>query len=289
MGYPTIPRDLSSCHPMPEVSAKLWWVFKDRVDCMLKTLHVPTADKLMVQNSFNKNEECLVFAIYLSAVTSLSEEECYHQLQQNRQYLVNLYQDALNQALMNADFLRTTNTQVLQALLLMLNVTKGRTDPQLFYILVGVAIRIAQRMGLHRDGSITGLDPFDTEINRRLFWQIPPLDGFAGQFAGTGSGIDMMSWDTKTALNVNDTDLWPGMPEPPIERKGATEMLFHLVKASFVGFYKQFAEEIKVFDGDKAEDAEARASKELMRSRSFSSRSFCGIVIRWTRYISSAL
>lgn len=44
------------------------------------------------------------------------------------------------------------------------------------FVLSGMTIRLAQTMGLHRDGKALGLSPFETELRRRLWWHIVHLD-----------------------------------------------------------------------------------------------------------------
>ncbi|QIW94489.1 hypothetical protein AMS68_000007 [Peltaster fructicola] len=264
LGVPQAQRDLTEHHPSQADTAVLWHLYKDRVDAVVKLLHIPTAELLMAKTFFTKTEECLIFAIYSFAVSSLTEAECMQVLHQDRNHLVTLYRECLNQALLNADFLRTTNLQVAQALMLLLTMSRGRTDAQLFWILVGVVIRIAQRMGLHRDGSLTGLNPFDTEMHRRLFWQLPALEGFAAQFAGIGaSSLDTLFWDTKKPLNINDADIWPGMTEVPIERKGATEMIFLLVRSCFSSFYKTFSADLRTLESSQDEEHYKQVSARI--------------------------
>lgn len=52
----------------------------------------------------------------------------------------------------------------------------GRHDAHVTCVLSGVCIRIAQKMGLHRDGQLLGLPPFDTEMRSRVWWNIVLLD-----------------------------------------------------------------------------------------------------------------
>ncbi|KAF7194520.1 Transcription factor vrtR1 [Pseudocercospora fuligena] len=98
---------------------------------------------------------------------------------------------------------------------------------------------IGQRMGLHRDGEDMGLSPFDVQMRRRLFWQLLPLDGLSGQLSGTGIAISADSWDTKQPLNVNDEDIWPGMEAPPVEKKGATDMIFCRARSEIGKFHQK--------------------------------------------------
>ena len=116
---------------------------------------------------------------------------------QSRTTLMSKYQYAVRQALINASWLETTEILVMQAFVLFLIAVRTQIDPHTFWIMTGVAVRIAQRIGLHRDGESLSLPPFDVEIRRRLFWQLLPLDGYAGQVSGTGISIAPNSWDTK--------------------------------------------------------------------------------------------
>lgn len=115
------------------------------------------------------------------------------------------------------------------------------------WILTGIAARIGQRIGLHRDGEILRLPPFETEIRRRLWWQIMFLDGFAEKLAGTGGNV--MMGDTKPPLNLNDSDLFPGMKELPKEHEGATEMMFFLLRTHVGTFLKRTMNAESNFDG----------------------------------------
>jgi len=55
--------------------------------------------------------------------------------------------------------------------------------------------------------------------------------------------------DTKTPLNVNDSDLFPGMKEFPKEHQGATEMMFFLIRCSVGMFLKRNLPTPSLFDG----------------------------------------
>ncbi|KAF2655625.1 hypothetical protein K491DRAFT_704486 [Lophiostoma macrostomum CBS 122681] len=109
------------------------------------------------------------------------------------------------------------------------------------------AKRIAQRLGLHRDGQDLGLSPFDTEIRRRLWWQTLMLDGFAEKLAGTGG--DVFYGDTRIPSNLNDSDLTPGMKELPKEHEGATEMMFFLIRCNLGASMKKTSNLTGNFDG----------------------------------------
>jgi hypothetical protein len=48
----------------------------------------------------------------------------------------------------------------------------------------------------------------------------------ASKLAGAGLPSWLANFDTKMPLNISDSDLSPGMKESPVEKEGATEMLF---------------------------------------------------------------
>ena len=249
------PKSLINFHPTYEYAMRLWGAYIDSVEPILKILHRPTALAVIQRaaaspSSASKSTECLVFAIYHAAVMAMSERDCMEQLGQERSRLLTLYYDTVRYALINVDFLRSTDIQVLQAFVLLLLSVRGRFDPGLFWILSGIAIRMAQRMGLHRDGELIGLGPFDTEVHRRIFWQLPQLDALAGQLCGTGINIEPGSWDTKTPLNINDEDMWPDMKEPPKEHKGATEMILYLARSELGRFYARVKANLGALDKD---------------------------------------
>ena len=107
-----------------------------------------------------------------------------------------------------------------------------RHDTQ--YILTGIAVRLARKMGLHRDGESLGLTPFDTEMRRRLWWQIVHIDFRTADQLGTRPSLDLFSGDAKTPLNVADEDLAPDMTVFPKERNGITSIVPCLIRCEIM-------------------------------------------------------
>lgn len=237
-----LPRNLLEFHPSQVHSKLLWEAYVKNVEPIVRVLHVPTVGAMLETASahpyyMSKADECTLFAIYHFAIVSLSEEYCQQTFGQPRDGLRIRYHNALRQALINASFLRTTQIPVLQAFVLYLLSSKHQRDPQTYWMMTGAAVRIAQRMGLHKDPESHGLPPFDVEVRRRLFCQILPLDGYASQVSGTGITLEPGSWDVKQPSNINDDQIWPGMTSQPEEQKGATEMIFFLARAEIGAWY----------------------------------------------------
>ena len=118
---------------------------------------------------------------------------------------------------------------VLQAFLIHLLSMREVYDSRTLWTLTGVALRMAEGMGLHRDGSVLGLPPFETEMRRRVWWQLKLLDGDMAQLTGFEKfgNFDTDPKSTKLPSNINDDDLYPGMSSPPVPTtNGATDMVF---------------------------------------------------------------
>lgn len=81
-------------------------------------------------------------------------------------------------------------------------------------------------MGYHRDGEMFELTPFETEMRRRIWWQVVMQDSKCAMMSGLNQSLLPNNWDTRAPLNVNDADLFPGSNEPVQPREGPTEMAF---------------------------------------------------------------
>lgn len=106
---------------------------------------------------------------------------------------------------------------------------RPKLDPPSLWILSGVAVRLAQRNGLHRDGPKIGASPYITEMFRRTWWQIIILDGRVAEMSGFRTSLWSQSWDTEYPLNVNDNDFDQDSAVLPPERNEATEMIYCLI------------------------------------------------------------
>lgn len=109
------------------------------------------------------------------------------------------------------------------------------------FVMSGIAVRLARRMGLHRDGISLGLSPFETEMRRRLWWHIVQVDIRVSDIVGTKPSADLFSGDTRMPLNVADEDLVPDMSDLPPERKGITPVVLCLIRCELVDFMRLFS------------------------------------------------
>jgi len=227
---------VTSAHPSPIQIFQLWQIYISNVNPLLKITHTPTLQGQIISASANpakipKPLEALMFAIYFAAITSLTEDEVHSTFGEDKVILLGKYHNATQQALVNAGFMRSTELIVLQALFLYLLCARPYVDPRSMFCLLGMAFRIATRLGLHRDGSQSGLSPFEAEQRRRLWWQIVVFDKRIAEITGsTVTALSSCACDTRMPLNINDADLNVHAKGQPGPYPGPTEMVFCLTR-----------------------------------------------------------
>jgi len=236
--------DLLNLHPLPGQIADYWEIYKDRVDPLVKVLHIPTLEPTVLSaashlSNLSRGFECLLFALYYGATTSLSAHDCLLKLGEEKPVLLARYRFAIEQALARANFLTTEELVVLQAFVIFLICLRRNNDARVIWTLTGLVVRIAQTIGIHRDGSHFGLAPFEVEMRRRLWWQVCVLDTRASEDHGCDPTIVEQSFDTKMPLNINDVDISPDMKDYPKEVQGCTDMSFCLLRFEVANTFRR--------------------------------------------------
>lgn len=113
--------DISTLHPEPAHLFRLWQIYLDNVNPLLKVTHTPTLQPRIIEAANNIGLvdpilEALMFGIYSMATLSLASEECEVKFGMTREHLLTKYQFGCQQALLNCNFLRTTERDCLTAL-----------------------------------------------------------------------------------------------------------------------------------------------------------------------------
>ncbi|KAF2811313.1 uncharacterized protein BDZ99DRAFT_518599 [Mytilinidion resinicola] len=139
-------------------------------------------------------------------------------------------------ALDDADFVQNETLESLQAVVLLLSVTARGSDPRTPWIQLGLAIRIAQAMGIHRDGSHYGLKPVETEVRRRLWAQICLLDLRTAEELGCEPTILEGTYDTRLPTSISDYELSQLELEGSIARHPNQDMPQQLPADSMQGY-----------------------------------------------------
>ncbi|GAD99309.1 C6 transcription factor, putative [Paecilomyces variotii No. 5] len=234
-GYSCFAESLRGFHPSTPQSQLLWNVYQHNVAPVIMIFHKPTLQTLIVKASTNpdaldRTSEAVVFAVYYASVTSMGSEDRQRYLGEDHRSALQRYRFATQQALARAGFLHSRSLPLLQAAVLFFTCLRQPGDSEFVWTMTAAMCRIAQGLGLHRDGSAFQLSPFDTEMRRRLWWHIYLLDWRTAEYHAIGNQIQECSYDTKLPLNINDSDISPESTEPPEERAEFTEMTFCLVR-----------------------------------------------------------
>ena len=209
----------------------------------MKIVHIPslqTAIDKAIGNmeSIPRGFEALMFAIYHIATISLTDDECKDIMGETRIALLRRFLTATKAALSRARFMSTASIVVLQALAIHLISVRDIYEPRALWNLNGIAIRIAEGMGMRIDGKLLGLSPFETEIRRRLWWQLKLHDSRAAELCGQAKFQDFALNNTspQKPANVNDADLYPSMTQAPEESTRPTEMIWCMFRTELASF-----------------------------------------------------
>ncbi|KAI9931205.1 hypothetical protein MW887_010866 [Aspergillus wentii] len=225
-GSPKTNVDLSTMHPPQVQIFKLWQIYLENVNPLLKVTHTPTLQGRIIDAAgkvanISPALEALMFSIYCTSILSLADDECRTLFGSPRKELLKGYQFACQQALLNC---------------------RPDTDPWSLSSLLGMAIRIAQRMGIHNESTYTRHIALEGEMRRRLWWSLAMFDNRICEMSSDPKATVLTPlWDCKTPLNVNDFDIQPEMKAPPAPHDRPTETLFAVLRSELGEFTRHSA------------------------------------------------
>ncbi|KAF8847265.1 hypothetical protein BDZ45DRAFT_637229 [Acephala macrosclerotiorum] len=242
-GYPNTHVNLSTLHPEPAHVFRLWQIYLDNVNPLLKVTHTPSLQVRIVEAVSNLKNidptlEALLFSIYCVATLSLAMDDCQAIFASSKEDLLRRFQFGCQQALQNCRFLRCRDHDCLNALYLYLVSVRPRTVPQSLSSMLGVAIRIAQRMGIDSESALAKCSPFDAELRRRLWWSLVLFDARISEMAGHKTAALAPTWDCRIPLNIDDSDLRSELKEAPLAQGKLTDALFAVVRSKIGNFVR---------------------------------------------------
>jgi len=117
--------DLSTFQPSPAQIFKFWQVYLDNVNPLLKVTHTPSLQARLIDaisntTTINPALEALMFSIYCISILSLTGEQCQTMFVSSKEDLLTRYRFGCQQALLNCEFLRSSDRDCLTALYLYL-------------------------------------------------------------------------------------------------------------------------------------------------------------------------
>ncbi|KAF2667749.1 hypothetical protein BT63DRAFT_457051 [Microthyrium microscopicum] len=262
--------DLHEFHPLPSQIPFLLDMFSENVNFLLQSVHMPTAIKLIRDmrstgmTHVAPNHEALFFSIYYAAITSMEEEDVMTNFNSSKADLSLKFRIGLERALAKADFLNAPDIVLVQAFALFLMLVRRHDSPRYVWMMTGLIIRMAQYLGLQRDGAQFGqLTPYEIETRRKVWWCVCALDLRASEDQGTDLTIAMDSFDTKVPLNINDTDISPETKVMPVEREGLTDMSMARIQVGMITLMRQITASVK--DGSASLDEQGQRLSGLYK------------------------
>ncbi|KAL3418979.1 fungal specific transcription factor domain-containing protein [Phlyctema vagabunda] len=151
--------------------------------------------------------QALVFSVMFSGAVSMDESFILHDFGVPKTNLVDNFKLGTETSLGRANFLRTTKLEILQAFVMYLIPLCRAEVSRAHSVLVGAAIRMAECMGLHRDGEAYGLNLLETHTRRMIWHHLLFLDIRTCEAQGPRPTIRRDDFDTKLPLNADEADL----------------------------------------------------------------------------------
>ncbi|KAF4445867.1 hypothetical protein F53441_10428 [Fusarium austroafricanum] len=267
-GLSTIP--IANYHPPRRIAIRLWKVFVECVDVCAKVVHVPSCEMIVYTVASDPSRATieslgLCFAIYYSSVTALTPEEVLEIIGEEKNQVLHRYRICIEQSLAQADFLDNPTLTLLQALAIYSASMRVHGSGRAVWIMNGLALRAAQSIGLHRDGTKLGLSPFESEIRRRVWWHFLERDGRGAEDYGlqNPSGACPM-YGVEHPRNLHDSDMFPEMTELPPSRPDWTRMTLPLCNVQASRAWAQLFQMSCSPEGLPGEDVRKRVIKEAM-------------------------
>ncbi|VUC32755.1 unnamed protein product [Clonostachys rosea] len=274
VGLPSVVTDNSAdwhqLYPDTQLALILWTTYIENVDPVLKILHIPTMQSAMINmisqpqsNSYSMS--ALAFAVYFAAITSLPEEQLPHLTTEDREVMLQKYKKGINQVITEGQLFNEPDLTVLQALAIFATSLRVHDNSRTVWILVGTTIRLAQSIGIHREGASLRLSPFESEIRLRLWWHLCLLDSRAPEDHGFAT-IESFNHDLRLPLNIDDNQLFPAMEKLPQDSDNWTDTSFAIIQLEIarllhqvlgertrnVDILQELAEKRKIIDDHKA-------------------------------------
>lgn len=176
--------------------------------------------------------EYFVFAIYALALLSLKDDAVLVHLGEDRRTLLGRYKSIIEDGLSRFKVTTTHSLSVLRLFVLYITILFWTGEMLQASSLLGLAVRIAQRMGYHKDPSDFSISPWDQEIRRRVWHHLRLLDTWSAESHGLEMVVSDERVDVALPQSSNDAawDLSEFASSPPHQAtKSFTDMTHFLV------------------------------------------------------------
>ncbi|EXJ58021.1 hypothetical protein A1O7_05444 [Cladophialophora yegresii CBS 114405] len=221
--------------------------FVEKVDPFVKILHKPTLH--LELNHFrrgilaNPTEfQVRLFAVYALGLLPLCSTMVEYRFHESKKGLLSRYRSHVEQGLSQLNLTTTQSLSTLQTFLLYITFLFWTGEMLHVSTLLAVALSMARRMGLNRDGAHFHLNPWEIELRRRLWHHLVLLDAWCVENHGL-QPLLQPGGDSDTSLPLNENDsAWDTsefssyQPQPRNNFTDATISLMHYEFGSLTKF-----------------------------------------------------
>ncbi|CEI70748.1 unnamed protein product [Fusarium venenatum] len=212
--------------PNPNQIRLLGEIYLQRVQPVMSLLHIPSFTDLVTWAAsclidMPPMTRALMWSCFSMAIATLDKGDCEDLLNLDKNEATQLFCNRCKMSLLEADYLVKFDLDTMSSQTL-----HNESEDWIFN---GVLMRMAYKLGLHRDGTEFNLSPFETEMRRRAWWQLTLLE--IGRSALSGLVEPDLPPDRTTRLphNVNDRKLFPGMTEEVVSIDGPADTTYSVM------------------------------------------------------------
>ncbi|KAF4120313.1 Fungal trans [Geosmithia morbida] len=207
--------------PSREVARNLCYYSLSCATCLERVVHVPSfydkLDKIYDRPIESLNQEESHFMALVYSVLALG---CMYNSLDDANTSKMAYRDSIDEGVLLQDITDCRDLTSLQALVFTIFFMQASSNLSACYAFVGIALRSALRMGLHRHLKHSHIDTIEDETRRRVFYVIRQMDIYVSTLLGFPLLLSIEDIDQPYPSEVDDEYLLPGrIPQP---QPGAT-------------------------------------------------------------------
>jgi hypothetical protein len=269
--------ELLAAYP-PKVDAdRLIARYFNAYDPSVHIIHGPSFQKQYHKHWLNPSESSVVWLGLNFAMMTLALQSYSRAADEPPEYrgrclhLSHEYRKLTAQCLQLADITQPI-AQMLETLVLYMQAEYGRSkdcDPGVL-LLTSICVRLAMRMGYHRDPAPhPAITPFQGEIRRRVWTFIRGFDSLISFQFGLPAMIKSDHMDTESPRNLYDDELFEDMKALPPSRPvaEATPMSYMITKSKMTYLFGRIVERSQSLTNPVSYEEAMKADHELREAR----------------------
>ncbi|QIX02548.1 hypothetical protein AMS68_008065 [Peltaster fructicola] len=240
---PVLVDTLTNFHPEPCHIFRLWQIYLDNVNPLLKITHTPSLQPRIIEamgklDSLEPSFEFLLFSIYSIAITSLHEDQCQDLFHTAKDEILARFQTAGQQAMNRCRIWMAATDETLAAFFLFLISLRAQVDVRSLSCMLAVLLRMGHRNGLHIEATSSKYSILEAELRRRLWWNLVIYDNRVCELCNYASSMMTPAWDCAVPSNLSDFELRTEMKAMPDVGQRPTEASFIVLRSRLADFMR---------------------------------------------------